>query len=404
MPKFLQAARDKARVIVDRERPFFTPGAMSMYALALVAEAPVILARYLLALLVVFVVLVIEGNIHGGTEWALVALLPTAWSAIALFNPAGGAWWWQTRAGGREPSKREQLAYQDAIELLQTNSQKPLPLPRHWFVIDNPSPDAAVCGDTLMVSRGLLETNHLPAVLAHELGHLASPDARLTTAINRLIVFSTPFRAGAAVERSRPQIELVPRLQYTPRPATDLFDFEPGPHTGAVRVPTVPVHPLPVRERRPRTMAHRPHLGPLLARARVQGRPIRRGHRTGRRARGLPRDPRPDPRQPDPVSLAHTAHPPTHGAENRPASASTGCDQRRKGGTRQCVAPGPEPVKAAPTGPLRGPDGLILTEPGPSAKGSPMSAGPKALPTWQPRQRMRTTQCEPSRHFPPAKI
>ena len=44
-----------------------------------------------------------------------------------------------------------------------------------------------------MVSRGLLETDHLPAVLAHELGHLASPDARLTTAINRLIVFSTPI-------------------------------------------------------------------------------------------------------------------------------------------------------------------------------------------------------------------
>jgi hypothetical protein len=53
MPKFLQTAREKARVILDRERPFFTPGAMSMYALALIAEAPVIIARYLLALLIV---------------------------------------------------------------------------------------------------------------------------------------------------------------------------------------------------------------------------------------------------------------------------------------------------------------------------------------------------------------
>jgi Zn-dependent protease with chaperone function len=101
-------------------------------------------------------------------------------------------------------------------------------LPAHWFVIDNPQPDAAVCGDTLMVSRGLLETDHVAAVLAHELGHLASPDARLTTALNRLIVFSTPFRAGAAAGRSRPQMELVPRLQYTPRPATDVFGLEPG--------------------------------------------------------------------------------------------------------------------------------------------------------------------------------
>jgi Zn-dependent protease with chaperone function len=228
MHKFLQTARDKALVILDRERPFFMPGAMSMYILALVAEAPVIIARYLLALLIVFAVLVIEGNPHGSTEWALVALIPTAWSAGALFNPTGGAWWWQTRAGGREPSKREQLAYDDAVEMLQANSEKPLPLPAHWFVIDSPQPDAAVSGDALMVSRGLLETDHLPAVLAHELGHLGSPDARLTAAINRLIVFSTPFRSGAAAARSRPQMELLPRLQYTPREDTDAFDLEPG--------------------------------------------------------------------------------------------------------------------------------------------------------------------------------
>jgi Zn-dependent protease with chaperone function len=122
--------------------------------------------------------------------------------------------------------KREQLAYQDAVQLLQANSEKPLQLPAHWFVIDSPQPDAAVCGDALMVSRGLLETDYVAAVLAHELGHLASPDARLTTALNRLIMFSTPFRAGAAAGRARPQM-LVPRLQYTPREATDVFDLEP---------------------------------------------------------------------------------------------------------------------------------------------------------------------------------
>ncbi|HEY3865028.1 MAG TPA: M48 family metalloprotease [Solirubrobacteraceae bacterium] len=228
MPSFLRTARDHALVIFERERPFFTPGALSMYIFALVAEAPVIIARYLLALLAVFAVLVIEGNPHGGTEWALLALVPTAWSTVALLNPTGGAWWWQTRAGGREPSKREQLAYDDAVELLQANAATPLPLPKHWFVIDSPQPDAAVCGDALMLSRGLLETDHLPAVLAHELGHLASPDARLTAAINRLIVLSTPFRAGAAAGRSRPQMELVPRLQYTPQEDTNVFDLEPG--------------------------------------------------------------------------------------------------------------------------------------------------------------------------------
>ena len=228
MHSFLRSTRDQAAVILEQERPSFSLGALSMYALALIAEAPVIVARYLFALLIVFAILVIEGNPHGGTEWALVALIPTAWSVLALFNPAGGAWWWRTRAGGREPSKREQLAYQDAVELLQSNTSRPLPLPAHWFVIDSPQPDAAVCGDALMSSRGLFETDHLPAVLAHELGHLGSPDARLTTAINRLIVFSTPFRAGVEKGRARPQIELLPRLQYTPRPGSDVFDLDPA--------------------------------------------------------------------------------------------------------------------------------------------------------------------------------
>jgi Zn-dependent protease with chaperone function len=39
-----------------------------------------------------------------------------------------------------------------------------------------------------MLSGGLLESDHLPAVLAHELGHLATPDGRLTAAINRLVL------------------------------------------------------------------------------------------------------------------------------------------------------------------------------------------------------------------------
>ena len=55
-------------------------------------------------------------------------------------------------------------------------------------MIDTPQPDAAVCGNALMLSRGLLETDHVPAVLAHELGHLATPDGKLTAALNRLVI------------------------------------------------------------------------------------------------------------------------------------------------------------------------------------------------------------------------
>ena len=261
MPKFLETARDKALVIMERERPFFTPGAMSMYILALIAEAPVIIARYLLALLIVFAVLVIEGNLYGGTEWALIALIPTAWSATALFNPTGGAWWWQTRAGGREPSKREQLAYQDAVELLQTNAEKPLPLPRHWFVIDSPQPDAAVSGDALMVSRGLLETNHLTSCARARAG---APRRPRRTADDR---DQSPDRVLHSIPRGCGSRPLAPADGAGSTAAVHAASGDgrvrprAGSHAGSVRVPAVLVHRLTVRERRPRPLAHRPRMG-----------------------------------------------------------------------------------------------------------------------------------------------
>ena len=55
-----------------------------------------------------------------------------------------------------------------------------------------------MCGDTLMLSRGLLESEFLPAVLAHELGHLNTSDGKLTAAINRLIINPSLRRQQAA--------------------------------------------------------------------------------------------------------------------------------------------------------------------------------------------------------------
>jgi Zn-dependent protease with chaperone function len=158
-----------------------------MYTLALIAETPVILARFLLAAVIAIAVLIIENKSSGGLDWVWVALAPTLWSMLALITPIGSAWW-------------------------------------RWFVLDNPRPDAAVCGNALMLSRGLLETDHVPAVLAHELGHLGSPDARLTAALNRLVILSSPF--GTSTEddgeqdRSRRHQRQRPRRE-TPRASAD---------------------------------------------------------------------------------------------------------------------------------------------------------------------------------------
>ena len=166
---------------------------LALYAATLVAEVPVIFARILITFVVATLVLLVKGEPLSGAEGlAELALIPTGWSILALLTPYGGGWWWLTNMGGRQPSEREQAAYQDAIQLLQANSVLSLRLPSLWFVVDEPQPDAAVGGETLMLSRGMLENEYLPAVLAHELGHLATSDGKLTAAINRLIINPLP--------------------------------------------------------------------------------------------------------------------------------------------------------------------------------------------------------------------
>ena len=177
--------------------------ALLLYVLTFVMEVPVILVRMVIAWVLLGLVLLLSGH---STASALslasyLALIPTAWSLVALVTPLGGGWWWRANLGGRKPSEREQSAYRDAIELLQAHTDGRLPVPSGWFVLDDPQPDAAVCGSTLMLSRGLLETDHLPGVLAHELGHLATPDGRLTAALNRLVIKPPPVGSESKDEQ-----------------------------------------------------------------------------------------------------------------------------------------------------------------------------------------------------------
>jgi Zn-dependent protease with chaperone function len=166
---------------------------LALYAATVLIETPVIFARWLLALaFAALVLLVLHHSVAGASGLAQLALIPTAWSLVALITPFGGGWWWRQNLGGREPSERERTAYNDALDLLRHRTLMPLREPSGWFVLDDPQPDAAVCGNTLMLSRGLLESDHLPAVLAHELGHLASTDGKLTAAINRLVINAPP--------------------------------------------------------------------------------------------------------------------------------------------------------------------------------------------------------------------
>ncbi len=114
---------------------------------------------------------------------------PLALSLLTLILPIDG-WWWQTAEGARRASERERLIYEDAIEQLK-QTDPGLREPRRWCVLDIDDQNAAAYADTLMLTRGILESPLLTGVLAHELGHLNTSDARLTAALHRL---TTPPR------------------------------------------------------------------------------------------------------------------------------------------------------------------------------------------------------------------
>jgi Zn-dependent protease with chaperone function len=158
------------------------------FALALLCG----LIRAILAYQIFWIALKLLGEPTSPVEGlvALVAYGPLALSLATLVLPVGGPWCEQ-RSKARSPSQREQLVLDDAIATLKAANPGLRP-PRRWLVHESDDPKAWVYADTLTVTCGLLESGYLQGVLAHELAHLNSSDARLAAALHRL---TTPPRA-----------------------------------------------------------------------------------------------------------------------------------------------------------------------------------------------------------------
>jgi Zn-dependent protease with chaperone function len=189
------------------------PGWVLLYAVTLALQAFCAWLRALAAALVLLIVNWIAG-------WSLpidalplvIGFMPLAISLATLTLPLGG-WWFQQQQGGRRPSERERAVFEAAFEQLR-GANPDLRAPRRWFVVEGPEANACAYADTLMVTRGLLESPSFPAVLAHELGHLNSSDARVTAAIHRMTTpprepMEFPFRLIAFLISGRAAMTLV---------------------------------------------------------------------------------------------------------------------------------------------------------------------------------------------------
>ena len=119
------------------------------------------------------------------------ALAPLAYSLAAFARPGRGRLW-RLRLGARRPSAEEREVFLTALDLLRSH-QSQLTDAARFYVLDDPLPAAAVRGRALILTRGLLESESLSAVLAHELGHAHSLDGRLTEALQRLRLWADPL-------------------------------------------------------------------------------------------------------------------------------------------------------------------------------------------------------------------
>jgi Zn-dependent protease with chaperone function len=122
--------------------------------------------------------------------WA-AAVAPLAYSVLGLVLPGQGRRWHRS-VGARRPTVEEAGAIEDALgELRSVKSSRSGPT--NFYVLDELLPVAAVRGHTVIVSRGLVESESLAPVLAHELGHVDSLDGPLTEALVRLILWRDPL-------------------------------------------------------------------------------------------------------------------------------------------------------------------------------------------------------------------
>jgi Zn-dependent protease with chaperone function len=160
-----------------------------LYALTLLGEIPNCIVRGLLGGVAVGALnLLSRGSVGNLTAAATIAGVgPLLWSLTALLYPLGTGAWWRATAGARRPSAREREEY-DRVIARFVGRDGSIRLPRHVYVLEDNSPNAAVTGDALMLNRGLLDSGWLEAVLAHELGHLNCLDGELTAARNRLVI------------------------------------------------------------------------------------------------------------------------------------------------------------------------------------------------------------------------
>ena len=115
-------------------------------------------------------------------------ILMSLWHVIFPIGRTGAGSTEREALGAREPTRAELTKILDALGHIHAMAGGRVAAPSAWLVLDEPTPDAYTLGSTVYLSRAAIEGEHLPGIMAHELGHIAHKDGDLILALRRFII------------------------------------------------------------------------------------------------------------------------------------------------------------------------------------------------------------------------
>lgn len=90
--------------------------------------------------------------------------------------------------GAREPTRVELAKLIEALSLIQSRTKSTIRAPAGWFVVDSPFPNSYTIGNSIFLTRELINSEFLVGALVHELGHLQNGDGKRLLAIRHCVI------------------------------------------------------------------------------------------------------------------------------------------------------------------------------------------------------------------------
>jgi Zn-dependent protease with chaperone function len=118
----------------------------------------------------------------------LISFAPLFLSIYSLAFFTSGAFLTRVMLGARDPSRWETERIRLARDYIINTTREKVWAPQAYYIIDSNEDNAFLVGTTLYLSRSIARSDLLPAILAHQYGHLNNGDGKLQLALRRLVL------------------------------------------------------------------------------------------------------------------------------------------------------------------------------------------------------------------------